>query len=45
MIKEDEKVAYKLHGFCDPSNQALSCGLFEALNKQTLVCGLCAGQG
>ena len=25
MIEDDEDVAYQLHGFCDGSNQALSC--------------------
>ena len=25
VIEEDENVAYQLHGFCDTSNQALSC--------------------
>ena len=28
MIEDDKNVAYQLHGFCDASNQALSCVVY-----------------
>ena len=28
MIEDDENVAYQLHGFCDASDQALSCVMY-----------------
>ena len=39
MIEDNENVAYRLHGFCDTSNQALSCVMYlrRIINGRSFV--------